>query len=125
MECLGRQTRLALTLLCNDTPPRILEIQGRDIVALHDPHNNLLERPDLGRTLLDLLLKIRTLVIQTPPLHNRGTQCRHIGLLGQNDLVVVIGLGHFTKVYRSNMFKLLSLVEWQITFVVRYLSLEM
>ena len=101
MERLGRETRLALTLLCNDAPPRILEIQGRDIVALHDSHNDLLERPDLGRTLFDLLLKIRALVIQTPPLHNRGRERGHIGLLGQNDLVVVIGLGHFTKVYRS------------------------
>ena len=71
MQRLGSKSRLTLPLLCNYTPPRILQVQRSNIVRLHDPHNDLLERPNLCRPVLDLLLKIRAFVIQPPPLHNR------------------------------------------------------
>ena len=106
MESLGGQTRLALTLLGDHASPRILKIQGCHIVALHDPHNDLLECPDLRGTLLDLLLEIRALVIQTTPLHNRGRERGHIGLLGKNDLIIDCAtFGHFTTVYKRSMFR--------------------
>ena len=106
MESLGGQTRLALTLLGDHASPRILKIQGCHIVALHDTHNDLLERTDLRGTLLDLLLEIRALVVQPPPLHNRGRERGHIGLLGKNNLIVDCAtFGHFTTVYKRSMFR--------------------